>query len=461
VAEDLSHMGKGVGGVIGTAVLDSYSAVIDYPACTLYLRSPLRTVWPILEGKWTATKWQDEDKPRKLDAKTAPTFEFRGEKATLTDGDSVRTFAMLFSTDGDTHQVVMFDPKEQGKAEVMLEAGGLTKFGKGTMSTCFFIDRSKLTEPKSLPTEFAAPAGSGLSLIEWKAETPGKPRPDPLADLMKKDGYTAVPTTRNDMGHRLVAVTVGKKKFQWVVDTGCGVTGVDAATLRSFGGESLEGATMRAFGGTVTGTAERFRGLTVGGYDTRTAWSHTLAAGIDLTATNKLLVENKRTPFEGFLGDLDLRNGSAVIDLGTGTLYLRPFKQTLWPKLAGKWVGVAWEHDGVSGKYRPEDKQRVEFANGKMTFDVPGRKYEWGFHVLDEGTLFSKGDELTRFALFDPKANEIADDFAYQSGGLIRLKGDRLVMVTVRDLLKARELPNAYAAPKGSGFTLVEYERAK
>ena len=45
--------------------------------------------------------------------------------------------------------------------------------------------------------------------------------------------------------------------------------------------------------------------------------------------------------------------------------------------------------------------------------------------------------------------------------GLLRLTGDKLVLLTVNDPLKAKGLPTSFAAPKGSGFVVVEYERAK
>jgi hypothetical protein len=75
---------------------------------------------------------------------------------------------------------------------------------------------------------------------------------------------------------------------------------------------------------------------------------------MDLCGANKMLAGGKRKPFDGFLGDLDLRNGSAAIDLAANALYLRPFAHTVWPKREGKWVGVEWESDGQSDKYRAE-----------------------------------------------------------------------------------------------------------
>lgn len=460
VAKDMPGEEKGVGGLIGTNVLEQYSAVIDYPTRTLYLRSPLATAWPLLEGKWAATSWQDEDKPRTLDPKTAPTFEFADNKLKLTDGDTTREFAIHFISSGDTHMMALFDPKNLGKADPEYKAGGLIKFGKGTITACLFLDRAKI---KAAPAEFAAPPGSGFTLIELKAATPGKPRPDSLRELLKKVGYTAVPMPREENGWRVVKASVGKQELKLVVDTGCLTTAFHTPTLRGFNGTDPQQWAVRGFGGVAKAELSRFRGLRVGEYETQGAWASTLAVGTDLEEINKAREARKQPAVDGLLGDLDLRNGSAVLDLGTDTLYLRPFKQTLWPKLQGRWVGVAWEHDGQAGKYRPEDKQVVEFADGKMTFDVPGEKATWGFYLLDEGVLYSsEGEgELIRYSVFDPKAKETADDFTYAADGLLRLTGDKLVLLTVNDPLKAKGLPTAFAAPQGSGFVRVEYVRAK
>jgi hypothetical protein len=153
----------------------------------------------------------------------------------------------------------------------------------------------------------------------------------------------------------------------------------------------------------------------------------------------------------GLLGNQELLNGSAVIDLGTNTLYLRPVKETLWPQLAGKWVGVAWESEGRKGRYQPGEAA-VEFKGGRVRFTTPDGVNEWGLHLRDEGFGYGVG-------LFDPRADEFADGFRYSSGGLLKLAGDTLTLVMHRG--KVREEPTEFAAPAGSGLLLVEYKRAK
>ena len=194
-----------------------------------------------------------------------------------------------------------------------------------------------------------------------------------------------------------------------------------------------------------------FRGLRIGGYDTRRAWVAGYGAGFDLTGMNEFFTAQKRRPIQGLLGNFDLLNGSAVIDFGTNTLYLRPVRETLWPQLAGKWVGVAWESDGQRGKYAP-GRAAIEFKDGKVRFTSSNGLDEYGFHLRDDGLAYQVG-------LFDPKADELAAGFKYASTGLLKVAGGTLTLVMQRDQI--RKEPTEFAAPAGSGLVLVEYERAK
>jgi len=140
-----------------------------------------------------------------------------------------------------------------------------------------------------------------------------------------------------------------------------------------------------------------------------------------------------------------------VIDFGTNTLYLRPIKETLWPQLAGKWVGVAWESNGKKGRYAAGDAA-VVFKNGRVRFVTKNAAAEWGFHLYDQCDKY-------RVGLFDPKTDVLADGFKYASGGLLKLSGGNLTLVMERG--QVRKEPTEFAAPAGSGLLLVEYERAK
>ena len=127
-------------------------------------------------------------------------------------------------------------------------------------------------------------------------------------------------------------------------------------------------------GGKVKVEKVSLRGLTLGGYDTRRAWAVVYGQGFDLAGLNKVLAEQKRRPIQGLLGNLDLLNGSAVIDFGTNTLYLRPVKETVGPELEGKWVGVRYEFDGQRGGTPPATGRSSSRAAGSGSPPGAGRR---------------------------------------------------------------------------------------
>jgi hypothetical protein len=244
----------------------------------------------------------------------------------------------------------------------------------------------------------------------------------------------------------MVAARVGKHTLRLMVDTGASFSMFDTAGLGKWGAVRQGGLEAQALRGKVTGEAVDLRGMTLGGYDTRRAVAVVYGAGFDLTGLNQALAQKKRQPIQGLLGNLDLLNGSAVIDFGTNTLYLRPVKETVGPRLEGKWVAVRYVFDGRKGQYKPGEGA-VEFKGGRVRFTSKDGVKEWGFHLEDEIDLY-------RVGLFDPKADELADGFTYAGGGLLlRLNGDTLSMVMGE--------PDEFGAPAGSGLLLVEYERAK
>ena len=426
--------------------LDSWSAIVDFPDRALYLRPPLATVWPQLAGAWAVTSWQSEGAARKFDAKTAPTFTFADRRLKLTDGGETREFALRYAPSFAGDCIGMFDPKQDGNAEPEFEAGGRIKVKDGVMTLCLNLGKGK-----DFPAGFSAPKGSGYVLLELKRTSDAQKPSDPLRDQLLKEGYTAVPLDREPDGTRMTAGRVGEHDLRLMVDTGATVTAFDTALLNKLGAKRMGATEGHAWTGKVKGEMVGFRGLRIGGYDTRRAWVAGYGAGFDLTGMNEFFTAQKRRPIQGLLGNFDLLNGSAVIDFGTNTLYLRPVRETLWPQLAGKWVGVAWESDGQQGKYAP-GRAAIEFKDGKVRFTSSNGLDEYGFHLRDDGLAYQVG-------LFDPKADELAAGFKYASTGLLKVAGGTLTLVMQRDQI--RKEPTEFAAPAGSGLVLVEYERAK
>jgi uncharacterized protein (TIGR03067 family) len=292
-------------------------------------------------------------------------------------------------------------------------------------------------------------------LLELKRTAPADEKPaDPLRELLTKQGYNAVPMESMPGGVRVVAARTGKHDLRLAVDTGCSMTTFDSAGLKKWGGKSEERIEVKGWGGKSSGQMSLLRSLQVGEYDTLKAWGGTECIATDISPINTLFQQHKLKPIDGMLGNLTLHNGSAVIDFHTNTLYLRPLKDTLWPKLEGKWKGVAQQMDGVRGKYPATVAPTVEFKGGRYIYSSAGQSKDYGFHVQEYGPHY-------RVGLFDPKADGPTGKSGYDSGFIFKLTDGKLTIVMIVDSTKAKEEPFEFAAPRGSGLVLIEYERAK
>ncbi|MCU0706368.1 MAG: hypothetical protein MUF18_20600 [Fimbriiglobus sp.] len=118
-------------GVLGHQALSLCSAVIDDSTHTLYMRQPLRALWPQVEGKW---------------------------------GVHVRP-------DGVTQMLALFDPKTELDEKCESNSVGPLMLANGKFTVCLAAD---LTQAKAIPTEFAVAKGSGLILLEFQRGKPEK-----------------------------------------------------------------------------------------------------------------------------------------------------------------------------------------------------------------------------------------------------------------------------------------------
>lgn len=451
VAGDLSGVSNNPpSGLFGMRALQTWATVIDYPARTLYLRPTLTSAWPRLSGSWVVTSWQEDGENRKLDIESPPTFTFAERRLKLADGGQTREHSIrLMPIDSGVYQTLLFDPKSEGNPEFVPQAGGLVKLAEGRMTACLALDIKKA---KKLPPRFAAPKGSGYVLLELKqsvASPAGRKSIEPLRELLIKEGYAAIPLEKAS-DTRVATAQVGRHSIRLIVDTGTNVSVFETKALAKWGATRTGSEAARGLGGRVKVDAIQLRGLMLGKYDTRQAWAVLFGYGLDLANLNQSLIEDKLPAVQGLLGNLDLFNGSAVIDFGTNTLYLRPIKDTLWPRLQGMWTGVRYEMDGRKGPYKPGEAA-IEFKDGRIRFTTKNAAAEWGFHLREEGDKY-------RIGLFDPKADMLADGFKYASGGLLKLSGDKITLLMEQG--SVRKEPTEFAAPAGSGLLLVEYERA-
>jgi len=372
----------------------------------------------------------------------------------MTDGGMTREFDMFLWPNAECDSVLFY--RSGRKNPEPPAAGGLISFKDGTMTACMILNPQKQNEGAPIPPEFAAPKGGGRVLLELKRTVPGDEKPaDPLRELLTKQGYTAVPMESMPGGGCLVSARTGKHDLRLIVDTGCSFTVFDSAKLKKWSGK-VKGRSddIVGFAGKANGDIVLLNSLRVGEYDTLRAWGGVECIGTDLSNINTLFQQHKLKPIDGLLGNLPHHNGSAVIDFHTNTLYLRPLKNTLWPKLEGKWKGVAQEQDGQRAKYADAVAPTLEFKDGRYIYSAFGGSKEYGFHVQEYGPHY-------RVGLFDPKADGPTDEAGYTSGFIFKLADGKLTLVMGIDAAKAKEEPTEFAAPKGSGLVLIEFERLK
>ena len=283
-----------------------------------------------------------------------------------------------------------------------------------------------------------------MVLLELKQTAPGtadEKRADPLRELLTHEGYTPVPMEMLPDGRRVVTARTGQHDLRLMVDTGTSKSVFDPTGLEKRDAERLGKVEADGLAGRVKVEEIHLRGLKLGAYDTRRAWVVVNGAEIDLAGFNRALAGEKQKPLQGLLGAQDLRNGSAVIDFGTNTLYLRTVRQTVGPQLEGKWVAVRYEADGQKGPYKPGDAA-LEFKGGRVRF-ASGGTSEWGFHLRDEGDKY-------RVGLFDPEADDLTDGFKYSRCGLLKVAEGTLTVVMEHG--RIREEPTEFAAPKGQRY---------
>ncbi len=156
-----------IDGLLGHSALRINSAVIDYSTRTLYLRSPLKSLWPSIEGCWVATSTFEDGQERPLDPKAPLRLEFKDNCFHLNDGTNELLYGMHVRCDQGIYTLAFFDPKKELDKELDYEAAGLLKVVDGKLTACLVLDPQKA---KGRPDDFTAPAGSGRLLVEFRRD---------------------------------------------------------------------------------------------------------------------------------------------------------------------------------------------------------------------------------------------------------------------------------------------------
>ncbi len=444
-------------GLLGNGALRMSSAVIDYSGRTLYLRTPLRSLWPEIAGTWVATGGREEGRERKIDAKAPPKLEFKDNRFHLTDGANQHTFGVHVRPEEHRSTLVFFDPEREFAEELGYKAGGLMKVSDGKLTVCLCLDLTKAKKGDEFPDDFEAEAGSGHLLLEFRREKPAE-RPvavaDPLRAALVKKGYTAVPLV--EMGDKgfVVECQCGTEKLRLLLDTGAEISALDKGFVQKLGLKPQNDVTAFGFGGSLEGVGVSLRGLRIGDFDTRTTIKSLDVAAFDFTAINTALTRHlKLKPIDGLLGHWDLEIFSAVIDYSTRTLYLRTPLQSLWPSIEGKWVATHIHDDGQERPLDPKAPLKLELKENRFHLTDGVGDVNFGMHVRSD-----KGVHTLLF--FDPE-KELDKELGYSTSGLLKVAGDKLTVCLSLGGATNTGIPDDFKAPAKSGRLLVEFRREK
>ena len=158
-----------IDGLLGHLDLRHYGAVIDYSTRTLYLRKPIDSLWPEIEGKWVAVSGEEDGQERKIDAKAPPTLEFKDRLFGLTYGGRLYRFPLHVKPEANNNYTLLFfDPAQEFATELDYKAGGLLKVSGDKLTLCLMLNPTRIRG--KLPDDFKAPAGSGHLLLEFRRE---------------------------------------------------------------------------------------------------------------------------------------------------------------------------------------------------------------------------------------------------------------------------------------------------
>lgn len=284
----------------------------------------------------------------------------------------------------------------------------------------------------------------------------GRPAPttDPLRDVLEKKGYVAIPLIKDEGAECFgIECKIGTETVRLCLDTGAESSSLDVGVVKKLGLKLGDEVNTVGVGGVQKGYEVSVRGLSIGTFDTRSMANSLSFVAFDFTVMNAAREQRKLPRVDGLLGQRALRLNSAVIDYSTRTLYLRTPLAGLWPEIEGRWVATGGQEDGRERRIDPNAPPRLEFKDRRFHMTDGTNRYTFGLHV-------QPGQDRYTMVFFDSK-QEFAKELDYKAGGLLKVAGNKLTLCLCLDLSKAKEFPDDFTAPAGSGHLLLEFRREK
>jgi|688.fasta_scaffold201916_2 hypothetical protein len=159
------HNSRKIDGLLGDSALEFNSAIIDYPKRTLYLRTPLRALWPEIEGRWVATNVKENEEEKPFDAKMPPRLTFKDRQIIISNGFEENALGIHVVPDKGRYTLALFPPEKEKDETLKYTGAALLKVSNDKMTVCLSLDASK-----SAPIDFKSPADSGYILLELRRE---------------------------------------------------------------------------------------------------------------------------------------------------------------------------------------------------------------------------------------------------------------------------------------------------
>lgn len=181
-----------------------------------------------------------------------------------------------------------------------------------------------ISAPRSFTARAVLTAAALLAACASLPNASGEPpiTAQTLSEALAASGYSSIPLKRLRIGVETVALRINGQMGLFVLDTGASLTVIDSRRLAKFGidsGAPLNSTTAIGAGGGVLVSSYGVKTIGFGNH----IYSIDRISAADMSAVNASFVKDTGISVDGVLGHDVLSHLDAVIDLGSGRLFLR------------------------------------------------------------------------------------------------------------------------------------------
>jgi Aspartyl protease len=187
--------------------------------------------------------------------------------------------------------------------------------------------------------------------------------------------------------------------------------------------------------------------------------SYELASDTNMLGAVAMDLAGQGNPEGGIIGRNVLDTWGSVVDVRTTTLYLGPPLKAVWPRLVGTWKATSSTVSGAARKLDEKKPITWEFTEEKVKEEMRERVKITEDGKTTEYLILITPNTVGHSAVFvDVKDLDNKDGTFPKFAGIIKAEGNKMTACLVTDLAKSDQLPEEFAAPKDSPFTLIEFQ---